>query len=62
MTRKDYQRIAEAIRFHLDMANSTGEREAEGRLYGVIADLAETFEKDNPRFDREKFKQACGIV
>tara|TARA_R100000306_G_C4245196_1_gene77690 strand:- start:105 stop:227 length:123 start_codon:yes stop_codon:yes gene_type:complete len=27
----------------------------------IVVELADTFEKDNPRFDRARFIEACGL-
>lgn len=52
MTKKDYELIAGTI---AKMKSLVGEQ-----LY--VADLfADTLAKHDPRFDRDKFLQACGI-
>ncbi len=54
MTKKDYIAIASIIRGISDTA-TPGETKV-----GLIVDgLGKLFEKDNPRFDRERFKAAC---
>jgi len=58
MTRKHYREIAEMIR-QTYLAN-------DGHHAGTIAHIAENMsvimEKDNPRFCRDTFLKACGIV
>ena len=70
MTKKDYVAIAKVIREqveHVDNMVATGcSSLEEGTMRKVTllqtrASLAETFAFDNPRFDRETFKKACGI-
>lgn len=48
MTRKDYEKIAAAIK----------ESREPMALVNLLMDV---FEKDNPRFDRERFLTACGL-
>lgn len=62
MTKKDYELIAEAIKdakSHLLYATTNaGETK---RAVSHIADiLAIRLEKENPRFNADKFYQACG--
>lgn len=52
MTKKDYELIAEAI---------NGTSYSDDGLDGLAYLLAAKFESDNPRFNRNKFLQACGI-
>ena|SRR3990167_10242325 len=58
MTKKDYELIAGVINIRIDNSASSDE-------YTGVADtalyLADEFEKDNPRFNRNKFLQACGV-
>lgn len=52
MTRRDYQIIANAVRQMFSLG--------ENQLY--VADmLAVVLAKDNPKFDRSKFLEACGV-
>jgi len=60
MTRKDYELIAETFRDMLAVA-VLWDDEAKG--IGAIARvLATRLEEDNPRFDRDKFLNACGVA
>lgn len=54
MTKKDYELIARAIKCSCDVnTNSTGRRIAQGLAFSLLG--------TNPRFNREKFLQACGV-
>ena len=59
MTRKHYVAIAEVIekartQVHLNKQHmETVEK--------IVADLIEIFSKDNPEFDANRFKKACGV-
>lgn len=55
MTRKDYELVAEQLRF----AWARGELTQEG-LNNLAEGLADGFKRDNQRFDRERFLNACG--
>ena len=54
MTRKDFEAHATIIKKHLPTA---------GRdfCYDMACDLANYFERENPRFDRDRFFEACGV-
>jgi hypothetical protein len=53
MSRKDYITIAEAVAGALEMGASDYEL--------LVERLSDVFERDNPKFDRERFEQACGL-
>jgi hypothetical protein len=53
MTRKDYKLIAEVIA--VNMFDSY-----EGKV-DLVDNLANKLEQDNPRFDRARFLEACGV-
>lgn len=54
MSRKDYERMAQALRI--------SQKEASIDVLRTIADeLAIVFKSDNPRFDKDKFMVACGL-
>ena len=55
MTKKHYEAIAAA--FHAYIATGTGVNIARP----IAKDLADYFATDNPKFDRARFLQACGI-
>jgi hypothetical protein len=68
MTRKDYVMIAETIRELLADIDreSPGMREVlTGERMGVASvarRLADQLRQDNPRFDRTRFIEACGLT
>jgi len=59
MTKKHYEAIAEVIN---DVIRPYDERAVQNLVYDVTNDLADYFESDNPRFDRDRFLTACGIM
>lgn len=66
MTRKDYELIAAAIARTVQ-AHGIGEKSAKAKQGGdralrlAATDLAASLAHDNPRFDRGRFLEACGI-
>ena len=58
MSRKDYVRIAAALKLAGTTNPSTAHKLA---LYDAARILAETLAQDNARFDRERFLSACGV-
>lgn len=64
MTRKDYVLIAQAIKWEHDTPGIDGEREraiVERAQFNMASTIANALRTDNPRFDRERFMQACGF-
>lgn len=59
MTRKDYQRIADAINLMIDPIGSLSS-EPNATVVAVALSLATTIRDDNPRFDCDRFLKACG--
>ncbi len=55
MTKKHYEAIAAAFRAYI--TTNTGANIARP----IAKDLADYFATDNPKFDRARFLQACGI-
>lgn len=55
MTRKDYELVAEQLRF----AWARGDLTQRG-INNLATGLADGFKRDNPRFDYGKFLNACG--
>jgi hypothetical protein len=51
LSRKHYQAIADIIR--------TRGTSNENQVENIKSDLAEYFQEDNPRFDKERFWKAC---
>ena len=64
MTRKDYEKVAQALReYHLDIHNEFKDGgQVNSRLdilEGVADILADIFQEDNPRFLKGRFLSAC---
>ena len=59
MTRKDYIVFAEMLKHRL---NWLGADDNAGRavVLGLTGEIADIFERENPRFDRERFYRAAG--
>jgi hypothetical protein len=55
MTKKHYEAIAKA--FYAYIATNTGANIARP----IAKDLADYFAQDNPKFNRSRFLEACGI-
>jgi hypothetical protein len=55
MTRKDYRLIANALKALQAPHNDTD------TLGNVAYSLADVLQYDNPRFNRAKFLEACGV-
>lgn len=63
MSKKDYQAVADALndlRASFTQDNSPTSRMA--TLHTMARALCRVFEKDNPRFDEDKFLAACGLI
>lgn len=56
MTKKHYEAIARIMHY-----DTQGDTKAENARVNTAQLLASYFATDNPRFDRERFLQACGI-
>lgn len=56
MTKKDYIAIAAVIKAALDRGEDWN------TVVGITSDIVETFEADNPRFNRTVFLTACGLA
>lgn len=63
LSKKDHVAIAEILREEYTRYDGTGENDAEGKdTVGCIAgNLADYFEWDNSKFNRQKFLTACGL-
>jgi hypothetical protein len=57
MTRKDYVKIADAIKTLAEPAFMMDRRD----LWLVADKLANIMKQDNPRFDRRRFMKAAGL-
>jgi hypothetical protein len=64
MSRRDYEAVAAALREQVDAWPSNGGEVVEiirAVLANTAEGLADAFEEDNERFDRERFLSACGV-
>ena len=61
MTKKHYEAIASKINKERLLRLEKKQTGALASLYFLSKDLADYFVQDNPRFDRARFLQACGI-
>lgn len=64
MSRKDYELIAAALREQVDAWPASGGEVVNlviAVLVNTIESFADALEKDNPRFNRERFLSACGL-
>lgn len=72
MTKKDYIKFAAMLNTHIDNTQksiglSTTHDVLEyhtarlTEVEAIVRDVADIFQDDNPRFDRDRFLQACGI-
>ena len=63
MTRKDYEALAKAIYGSLIQSGSLTDQDRFAEQHSVVVcRVAEVLERDNPRFDRELFVKACGVL
>ena len=62
MTRKDYEALAEEIRNAWEFWSAESDRLLARRVMaGFVENFAEYMAEDNPRFDEDKFREACGL-
>lgn len=58
-SRKDYEKVAEAIRVEVVQWPEKGTHWH--IAYAIASELAQVFAQDNPRFNRSLFMVACGF-
>jgi hypothetical protein len=58
MTKKHFQEVANTIKFNYAQATTTKELKL---IENIVEDLCSTFKNLNNLFDKNRFKQACGI-
>lgn len=58
MTKKDYELIAKALKRRKPESGLSSER---WQWEHDVVSLTLALEEDNPRFDRTRFQEACGI-
>ena len=61
MTRKDYEKIAQAVRQVNEDVSGWEDARPDEVLDLLASYLCKVLEQDNPRFDRERFLSACGF-
>ena len=62
MTRKDYEAMAEDMRHSWERWSEESEQEiAKKVLRAFVDNFEEYLAEDNSRFDRSKFREACGL-
>lgn len=57
MTRKDYQKFAEMLKKQMEEVPYSHAY----IMQGTIKEIADIFQRDNPRFNRQRFYEACGL-
>jgi len=60
MTKKDYQKFADMFRHELILENEGSD--ADKAIWRIIGNVADLFQVDNPRFDRDRFLRACDVL
>lgn len=61
MTKKDYELIADELRLELFKYREHQNEPAYRALWELTHRLVVTFKQTNPKFNRSKFLQACGV-
>jgi hypothetical protein len=62
MTRKDYTAMAEDMRHAWERWTDESEQETAKKVLRAFVDNFEEYlAEDNARFDRSKFREACGL-
>jgi hypothetical protein len=62
MTKKDYIAIARALNVQLVGWTIAESPDAAKIVAGIADEISDLFAADNPRFDRARFLQACGVT
>lgn len=63
MTRKDFKAIAEIIKGNVEFIKQTDGHcyNCRERIRNIADELADYLSTQNPRFDRKRFLEACGV-
>ena len=61
LTRKVFEQVAGSVKKSVDKARETKDLKLRHFAYDMAMELADYFEKENPRFDRDRFFNACGL-
>ena len=62
MTKKDYELIAGAIRVQVNEHRAKGNKDEVQAIMGLTSYLAGRLQGENPRFDTQRFIEACGFM
>lgn len=62
MTKKDYIMLARAIKSNSDRYNKAGDTTASNILACMVQEIAGELQRDNARFNSDKFLVACGLI
>ena len=57
MTKKDYEKFANLIK-----VRTIQRVDWYTEMFMLASEMAKIFQEDNPRFNREKFLIACGVI
>ena len=61
LSRKVYEQIAASVKKSVDKADNTLDTNLYQFAVDMASELADYFASDNPRFDRTRFFDACGL-
>lgn len=59
MTKKDYEALAQVIRWQWNLADANENGDALDAVERIANGMATVMEQDNPRFSRQRFLAAC---
>tara|TARA_B100001750_G_C15222000_1_gene453719 strand:+ start:144 stop:335 length:192 start_codon:yes stop_codon:yes gene_type:complete len=62
LTRKVFEQVAASVKKSVDKADATNNAELHRFAEDMAMELAIFFGRENPRFDRDRFYQACGLL
>ncbi len=61
LTRKVFEQVAASVKKSVDKADRTYNDELRQFADDMACELADYFQRENPRFDRVRFYEACGL-
>ena len=61
LTRKVFEQVAASVKKSVDKSDETLDINLYKFAGEMARDLADYFERENPRFDRDRFMKACGF-
>ena len=62
LTRRVFEQVAASVKKSVDKAGETKDLKLRDFAYDMAVELADYFQKENPRFDRDRFFNACGLT